>query len=82
MSADYVPSALLSAALMLGDLWGNMARGVATVTRAPAAAAGLADRGHLDVGARADVIRVRRVAAAATPTAAVRGTWVQGTRVA
>ncbi|MGL6208803.1 MAG: alpha-D-ribose 1-methylphosphonate 5-triphosphate diphosphatase [Paracoccaceae bacterium] len=78
VSSDYVPSALLSAALMLGDIWGDMARGVATVTQAPAAAAGLADRGHLDVGARADVIRVTRIGGAG----ALRGTWVQGRRVA
>jgi alpha-D-ribose 1-methylphosphonate 5-triphosphate diphosphatase len=78
VSSDYVPSALLSAALMLGDIWDDPARGVATVTAAPAAAAGLADRGHLDIGARADVIRVARIGGAA----AVRGTWVQGNRVA
>ncbi len=35
VSSDYVPSSLLSAALMLGDLWGNVARGIATVTAAP-----------------------------------------------
>ena len=81
VSSDYVPSALLSAALMLGDLWGDLPRGVATVTRAPAAVAGLTDRGHLDVGARADVIRVRRISGT-VPTAVVRGTWVQGARVA
>lgn len=78
LSSDYVPSALLSAGLMLGDLWGNMARGIATVTSAPAAATGLADRGHLTIGARADVIRVARVGSAG----ALRGTWVQGNRVA
>lgn len=78
VSSDYVPSALLTAALMLGDLWGDVARGVATVTHAPARAAGLADRGHLAPGARADVIRVARIGEAA----AVRGTWVQGNRVA
>ncbi len=78
VSSDYVPSALLSGALMLGDLWGDMARGIATVTQAPAAAVGLADRGHLDIGARADVIRVTRIGTAG----ALRGTWVQGRRVA
>ena len=77
VSSDYVPSALLSAALMLGDFWGDMARGVRTVTTAPGRAAGLTDRGHLDLGARADVIRVARIAGAAT----VRGVWVQGNRV-
>ena len=78
VSSDYVPSALLSAGLMLGDLWGNMARGIATVTTAPAAATGLKDRGHLTIGARADVICVARVAGAG----ALRGTWVHGERVA
>jgi alpha-D-ribose 1-methylphosphonate 5-triphosphate diphosphatase len=77
LSSDYVPSALLSAALMLGDLWGDVARGVRTVTSAPGVAAGLTDRGHLELGARGDVIRVARVAGAA----ALRGTWVLGKRV-
>lgn len=77
LSSDYVPSALLSAALMLGDLWGDIARGVQTVTLAPAQAVGLTDRGHLAIGARADVIQVARVGG----TAALRGTWVQGRRV-
>ena len=77
LSSDYVPSALLSAALMLGDLWGDVARGMRTVTSAPAAAVGLQDRGQLTLGARADLIRVARVGGAA----ALRGTWVQGRRV-
>lgn len=78
VSSDYVPSALLAAALMLGDLWDDLPRGVATVTRAPAAAAGLADRGHLVPGARADLIRVARIGPGA---AGLRGTWVAGRRV-
>ncbi|MFM2351023.1 MAG: hypothetical protein RIR04_1989 [Pseudomonadota bacterium] len=77
LSSDYVPSALLTAALMLGDQWGNLPRGVATVTSAPAQAAGLADRGQLALGLRADVIRVARLPTAA----AVRGVWVGGRRV-
>jgi alpha-D-ribose 1-methylphosphonate 5-triphosphate diphosphatase len=77
VSSDYVPAALLSAAMFLGDLWGDVARGVSTVTAAPAAATGLTDRGHLDIGARADVIRVTRIG----QTCALRGTWVQGHRV-
>lgn len=78
VSSDYVPSALLSAALLLGDLWGDVARGIRTVTMAPADAVDLADRGRLALGARGDVIRVARIAGAA----ALRGTWVQGRRVA
>jgi alpha-D-ribose 1-methylphosphonate 5-triphosphate diphosphatase len=77
VSSDYVPSSLLSSALMLGNLWGDMARGVSTVTAAPADAVGLTDRGHLVTGARADIIRVAQVGSAG----AVRGVWVQGKRV-
>ncbi|MES2333507.1 MAG: alpha-D-ribose 1-methylphosphonate 5-triphosphate diphosphatase [Pseudomonadota bacterium] len=77
ISSDYVPSSLLSAALMLGDLWGNVARGVATVTRAPAEAVGLSDRGRLEPGCRADLVRVARIGQAG----ALRGAWVQGKRV-
>jgi alpha-D-ribose 1-methylphosphonate 5-triphosphate diphosphatase len=78
VSSDYVPSALLSAGLLLGDLWGDMARGARTVTAAPAEAAGLRDRGALRLGARGDVIRVQRLAGITR----LRGTWVQGHRVA
>ena len=77
VSSDYVPSSLLSAALMLGDLWGNIPRGIASVTSAPAKAVGLADRGEIRSGSRADVLRVARVGTAG----AVRGVWVQGRRV-
>jgi alpha-D-ribose 1-methylphosphonate 5-triphosphate diphosphatase len=77
LSSDYVPSSLLSGALFLGDLWGDVARGVATVTKAPAEATGLADRGALRPGQRGDVIRVARIGHAA----ALRGVWVVGERV-
>jgi len=76
VSSDYVPSSLLSAALLLGDLWGSPARGIATVTAAPAKVAGLTDRGLLAIGNRADVIRVARMGGAGM----VRGVWVQGSR--
>ncbi|MDQ2067764.1 alpha-D-ribose 1-methylphosphonate 5-triphosphate diphosphatase [Xinfangfangia sp. CPCC 101601] len=78
LSSDYVPSGLLSAALMLGDLWGDTARGVRTVTEAPAKATALADRGSLALGLRGDVIRVQR----SGPATLVRGVWVGGERVA
>ncbi|MCT2539693.1 alpha-D-ribose 1-methylphosphonate 5-triphosphate diphosphatase [Sedimentimonas flavescens] len=77
VSSDYVPSALLSSALLLGDLWGDMARGIRTVTDAPARAVGLHDRGRLEVGKRADLIRVKRVNGAGM----LHGVWVKGARV-
>ena len=78
LSSDYVPAALLSAALIAGDIWGNLPRGVATVTSAPANATGLQDRGSLVIGLRADLIRVARIDSAAS----LRGAWVLGQRVA
>ncbi|TQD37557.1 alpha-D-ribose 1-methylphosphonate 5-triphosphate diphosphatase [Rhodobacter capsulatus] len=77
LSSDYVPGALLSAALLLGDIWGDVARGLSTVTAAPAQAVGLGDRGRIVPGLRADLIRAHRV----ERTAALRGVWVRGRRV-
>ncbi|MEI4469924.1 alpha-D-ribose 1-methylphosphonate 5-triphosphate diphosphatase [Frigidibacter sp. MR17.24] len=78
VSSDYVPAALLSAAVLLGDLWDDLPRGLATVTAAPAAATGLADRGRIAPGLRADLIRFARIEG----TPVMRETWVAGRRVA
>lgn len=78
MSSDYVPSALLLSAVMLGEMWGDMARGMKTVTLAPAQAAGLEDRGELRANARADVIRFRMRAG----VPALNSVWARGRRVA
>ncbi len=59
LSSDYVPAGLLLGAVRLGALWGDLARGLATVTRTPAEAAGLRDRGALIAGRRADLVRFR-----------------------
>ncbi|MGI3168327.1 alpha-D-ribose 1-methylphosphonate 5-triphosphate diphosphatase [Pseudooceanicola sp. C21-150M6] len=77
LSSDYVPAALLYGAVMLGDLWGDLARGLATVSLNPARAAGLDDRGALEIGQRADVIRFGR--SAGVPT--LNGVWAQGRRI-
>lgn len=78
LSSDYIPSALLLSAFRLADIWGDLPRAMATVTRAPADAAGLSDRGRIEVGARADLIRIR----VAKGTPVVHETWVEGRRVA
>jgi alpha-D-ribose 1-methylphosphonate 5-triphosphate diphosphatase len=78
LSSDYVPASLLMGAVMLGQRWGDMARGIATVTAAPAAAAGLDDRGRILPGLRADLLRFRLVGQ--VPVTA--GLWVAGRRVA
>ncbi|MDF2232050.1 alpha-D-ribose 1-methylphosphonate 5-triphosphate diphosphatase [Albimonas sp. CAU 1670] len=77
LSSDYVPSSLLMAAAKLGEMTGDMAKGFATVTRAPARATGLDDRGEIAPGLRADLVRVCVDHAAPV----VRGMWVEGRRV-
>lgn len=78
LSSDYVPAALLFGAVQLGERWDDMARGLGTVTHAPARAVGLVDRGRIAVGLRADLLRFGM--AGGVPV--TRGLWVQGARVA
>ena len=78
VSSDYVPAALLLAAARLGDIWGDMARGMATVTSAPAKAVGLEGRGRLEIGKRADLIRFAMRAG----VPALQGVYSRGHRVA
>ncbi|AXT36183.1 alpha-D-ribose 1-methylphosphonate 5-triphosphate diphosphatase [Phaeobacter sp. LSS9] len=78
LSSDYVPAALLLAAAQLGELWGDIARGLATVTSAPADAVNLTDRGRIDIGKRADLIRFRMRAG----VPALGAVWSVGNRVA
>ncbi|MCD9149144.1 alpha-D-ribose 1-methylphosphonate 5-triphosphate diphosphatase [Pseudophaeobacter flagellatus] len=78
ISSDYVPGALLMSAVKLGQIWGDMARGLSTVTLAPADAVELSDRGRLEIGKRADMIRFKLI----DGTPALRGVWARGQRVA
>jgi alpha-D-ribose 1-methylphosphonate 5-triphosphate diphosphatase len=77
LSSDYVPAGLLMAAVQLGDIWGNLARGMQTVTATPAHSVGLMDRGALEVGQRADIIRF----ALQDQTPVLHETWSAGKRV-
>jgi alpha-D-ribose 1-methylphosphonate 5-triphosphate diphosphatase len=61
VSSDYVPSALLYSATRLAEMWKDWPRAMATVSTAPAHAAGLMDRGQLAEGMRADLVRFRAV---------------------
>lgn len=78
LSSDYVPSGLLMAAVQLGDLWGDLARGIRTVTAHPAKAVGLTDRGSLKISQRADLIRFSIM----DGTPVLNETWSAGQRVA
>ena len=77
LSSDYVPSGLLMAAVQLGDIWGDLSRGIATVTKKPAEAVGLNDRGSLRIGQKADVIRFSVM----DGTPVLQETWSAGFRV-
>lgn len=77
-ASDYVPPALLEAAWKAWlELRVPLPAAVAMITDRPARMAGLADRGRLAPGLRADVVRV--AAFGATPV--VRQVWRGGERV-
>ena len=78
MSSDYVPASLLMGAVQLGLECGNMATGLQMATKAPAMAAGLADRGEIALGLRADLTRFSMVGVHPR----IRTVWVQGLRMA
>ena len=61
LSSDYYPASLLQAARILADEDDSydLPKAVATVSLAPARAAGLHDRGEIRCGLRADMVRVR-----------------------
>lgn len=77
ISSDYVPAAMLLSAFRLAEAWGDMPRAIACVTQAPAKAAGLSDRGTLEIGKRGDMVRVTHLGT----TPLIRGVWCRGERV-
>jgi len=80
LSSDYIPSSLLMAALQLPQRVPaiDLASAIRTVTKTPAEAVGLADRGEIAIGKRADLIRVH----VARDVPVVRTVWREGHRVA
>ena len=80
LSSDYVPSSLLHGALMIAERAENidLPQAIATVTAAPAEAAGLSDRGSIAVGMRADLVQVR----VGDGPPVIRRVWSRGRRVA
>src|SRR6185312_15603266 len=80
LSSDYVPSSLLMGALHLPREVPaiDLAAAVCTVTKTPAEAVGLSDRGEIAIGKRADLIRVH----VARDIPVVRAVWREGSRVA
>ncbi len=80
LSSDYVPASLLMAALILPQAAPAIALPAAlrTVTKTPAQAVGLRDRGEIAVGKRADLVRIRLT----ERVPVVRSVWCMGRRVA
>ncbi|WP_181708393.1 alpha-D-ribose 1-methylphosphonate 5-triphosphate diphosphatase [Chthonobacter rhizosphaerae] len=79
LSSDYVPFSLLHAAFMVaGDVPGvGVPEAIATITRNPAEAAGLTDRGVIEAGRRADLVQVNLE----HEVPLVRSVWREGRRV-
>lgn len=80
LSSDYVPISLMHAAFTLhrAPLGVALPDAIATVTANPAAVAGLSDRGAIEVGRRADVVRVLDTGDAPV----IRAVWREGRQVA
>jgi alpha-D-ribose 1-methylphosphonate 5-triphosphate diphosphatase len=79
LSSDYVPSSLMMASFELVRTIGwSLPQAISTVSSAPAKAVGFNDRGAIEVGLRADMVRVARSEALPVP----RATYVLGERVA
>ena len=80
LSSDYVPFSLLYAPFLLADQVEaiSLPQALAMVTATPAKTVGLADRGRIAPGLRADLARVRRDGGVPV----VRSVWRQGARVA
>ncbi|QHE83527.1 alpha-D-ribose 1-methylphosphonate 5-triphosphate diphosphatase [Hydrogenophaga sp. BPS33] len=83
LSSDYVPGSLLSAVLRLvKDGITPLPQAVAMVSRNPALATGLTDRGAIEPELRADLIQVRVVNLPdGSQQGVVRGVWREGRRV-
>lgn len=83
LSSDYYPASLLQAAFTLAwqDEHCTLPQTVAMVTRAPAVAAGLEDRGEIRVGLRADLVQVRAQGAMSVIVPVIQQVWRQGKRV-
>ena len=61
LSSDYIPFSLIQSAFFLGEVVDGITlpQAVAMVSKNPAEAVGLDDRGVIEIGRRADLVRVR-----------------------
>ena len=80
LSSDYVPLSLLHAPFVLADEVESISlpKALAMVTATPARTVGLDDRGRMETGLRADLVRVHHEQGVPV----VRAVWREGKRVA
>lgn len=80
LSSDYIPFSLIQAAFRLDRLVDaiSLPQAIAMVSRTPATAVGLEDRGEIAPGKRADLVRV----GSGRDVPVVRSVWREGKRVA
>lgn len=82
LSSDYIPSSLLQAVFLLSTEWDliSLPDAIALVTRNPANAMKLTDRGEIAIGRRADFVQVAHEPRQDV-TPIVRSVWRGGVRV-
>ena len=78
VSSDYVPSLLIASVWKLAEIWGDLPRAMRTVSRTPADACDLLDRGRIAEGTLADLVRVHVMG----DQPVIRTVWRGGHRVA
>ncbi len=80
LSSDYVPISLIQGAFALGavEAMGGLPGALRTVTKTPADATGMTDRGEIAIGRRGDLVRVALIG----EQPVVRQVWRTGLRVA
>ena len=80
LSSDYIPFSLIQSAFFIGEAVEaiTLPQAVAMVSKNPAEAVGLTDRGIIEPGRRADLVRVR----VDDHVPVVRTVWREGRRVA
>ena len=77
IASDYVPAGMIEAAYLCAPVIG-LAPAIASITANPARMCRMVDRGRLQAGLRADVVRVRHHAGLPF----IRAVWREGARVA
>jgi alpha-D-ribose 1-methylphosphonate 5-triphosphate diphosphatase len=84
LSSDYIPFSLLHSVFVIARDVDTISlpEAMRLVTKTPAETVGLADRGEIAIGKRADLVRVHHDPAHPEHVPVVRGVWRTGHRVA